>query len=327
MSVMGKRLVVVIPAYRAEATIADVLTRMPTVVDHVVVVDDASPDALSEKVQGVADPRVVLIRHERNRGVGGAMKTGFLKALELGGELVGKIDADGQMAPEHVGVLARAAVVHGCDYVKGNRFGHLEHHQTMPWVRRVGNVVLSFLTKLASGYWNVYDPQNGYLLVTSRMLRRLDLEALDEGFFFENSMLINLNILRARIAEVYLPVSYGGEVSNLSIGRVLLSFPWKLTRGFLHRFYQKYVFRSVSPFALLFVSGVLFGIWGVGWGAFAWRRSILTGRPATTGTVVLSLLPLLLGWTSLLHALMFDVQDAGESVLLEADDPQLAGDD
>ncbi|MBI5845092.1 MAG: glycosyltransferase family 2 protein [Deltaproteobacteria bacterium] len=324
MAIENRTLAVVIPAFRAEAAINIVIDSVPSCVDHIIVVDDASPDGLSEKVAGLADPRIILLRHGENLGVGGAMITGFRKALELGADLVAKVDADGQMDPALLPAFAKIAVRHNCDYVKANRFGHMDALPSMPKKRLWGSIALTFLTKFASGCWNVFDPQNGYVLITRRMLSRLNLDALDRGYFFENSMLINLNVMRARIAEIYIPARYGNEISSMKLSSILRTFPGKLVRGFFYRVYQKYVFRSVSPFALLFFLGLLLMAWGGIWGGLAWYESAATGQAAATGTVVLGLLPLLLGFASVLQALVLDVADAGECLLFDCDDESLA---
>lgn len=316
-------LAVIIPAYRAAETIGAVVGRIPSYVEWIIVVNDASPDRLDEAIARIPDPRLVPLRHERNRGVGGAMVTGYRKAVELGADLIAKIDADGQMDPEYLDRFVRLMTVHHCDYVKANRFGHIESLPSMPKIRLFGSLALTFLTKFASGYWNVFDPQNGYVMITRRMLRRLDLDRIDPGYFFENSMLINLNILRARIGEIYLPARYGNEISSMKLSRIIRDFPVKLARGWLFRIYHKYIFRSLSPFAPLLVFGILAMAWGSIWGGLAWHKSIATGIPATTGTVILALLPLLLGWSALLQALILDVQDAGPCVLFDYDDESL----
>jgi len=317
------KLAVVIPAFKAEATIGSVVQQIPGYVDQIIVVDDASPDKTAEIVSGLADRRVVLIRHDRNLGVGGAMVTGFKKALELGADMIAKIDADGQMDSQYIDRFAMAAVRYQCDYVKANRFGHIKSLSTMPKARLVGNFFLTFMTKFVSGYWNIFDPQNGYVMITRKMLMRLDLGRVDQGYFFENSMLIQLNIMRARIAEIYLPAKYGSATSSMKLTRIALSFPWKLLRGYVYRVYQKYVFRSLSPFAVLAFFGMVAMAWGVLWGGLAWWNSYTTRVVATTGTVTLSLLPLLLGWSALLQAFVLDVQDAGPCLLFDYDEEEL----
>lgn len=323
MAIAGNSLAVIIPAYRAEATIEAVIKKIPAYADWIVVVDDASPDDTAAAVRRNGDPRVTLLSHDSNLGVGGAMVTGFRKALELRADMIAKIDADGQMDPSYLDRFMRACLLHGCDYVKANRFGHLGDISAMPKARLWGSIALSFLTKLASGYWNVFDPQNGYVMITRKMLKRLDLRRIDRGYFFENSMLILLNILRARIGEIYLPARYGEETSSMKLPKILRTFPGNLCRGFIYRIYQKYFFRSLSPFLLLSVFGLICCLWGCIWGGAAWYVSYTTGIPATTGTVMIALLPLILGWSSLLQAFVLDVQDAGPCLLFDFDDETL----
>jgi hypothetical protein len=157
------------------------------------------------------------------------------------------------------------------------------------------------------------------------MLRRLDLKKVDHGYFFENTMLILLNVMRAKIGEIYLPAQYGNEVSSMRLTNILWTFPRKLFYGLMYRIYQKYIFRSLSPFFLLLSFGLVFFIGGSVWGSLAWYESIRTGIPATTGTVILALLPIVLGWSALLQAFVIDAQDAGPSLLFDFDDEEITG--
>lgn len=323
MAIEGHSIALIIPAYQAQAAISSVLAIIPAYVDWIIVVNDASKDETATMVKRYADQRIILLSHDRNCGVGGAMITGFKKALDLKADFIAKIDADGQMDPSFLDRFVQVCLLYNCDYVKANRFGHLDALPVMPKKRLYGSISLSFLTKLASGYWNVFDPQNGYIMITRKMLRRLDLKRIDQGYFFENSMLILLNIMRARIGEIYLPACYGTEVSSMKLSNIIRTFPGKLCSGFIYRVYQKYFFRSLSPFFLLLSLGLVCCLWGALWGGWAWYKSWVTGIPATTGTVVLALLPLILGWSALLQAFVLDVQDAGPCLLFDYDDETL----
>ncbi|MFB3883105.1 MAG: glycosyltransferase family 2 protein [Armatimonadota bacterium] len=300
------KVAVVIPAYRAAGTIAVVIGSLPSCVDQVVVVDDACPEGTAEACRVIADERLVVLRHERNRGVGGAMATGFRKALELGADVVVKMDADGQMDPASLPALV-APLLHGCDYAKANRFYDGEALGQMPWPRRWGNIGLSFLTKVASGYWNVFDPQNGYIAIRGEALDRLDLEGLDRGYFFENSMLIQLNIIGARVAEVPIPARYGAETSSMNLSRIVLQFPWKLFRGWLMRVRLKYFGMDFSPIAVLLMIGFPLLLGGVGYGVYEWIRNAVRGVATPAGTVMLAALPTLLGAQVLLTALLMEI--------------------
>lgn len=242
------RLAVVIPAYNAETSIQSVILSIPAYVERIIVVDDGSEDGTRKAVQSLVDPRIVLLHHEHNRGVGGAMVTGFKAALAMGVDLVAKIDADGQMAPDHLERMAQLAIEEKYDYVKANRFQKSGSLPEMPPVRLIGNLVLTFLTRMAAGFREISDTQNGYVLITRHMLARLPLEQIDRGYFFENSMLIELNILEGRIAEMYVPARYDGEMSSLRISRIICTFPPKLIAGFASRIIRKYIIpRHAQP--------------------------------------------------------------------------------
>jgi len=218
------------------------------------------------------------------------------------------MDGDGQMDPAYLPMLLDAVTVQGYDYAKGNRFLHSTELSSMPRHRLFGNFVLTFLTKLTSGYWNVFDPQNGYLAIRRDALARLPFERIARRFFFENDLLIHLNIMGFRVKDVPIPALYGDETSNIKISRILGSFPVYLFRRFWYRIYQKYVLRDFSPVALFLFLGLPFFLWGVGFGGYVWWRSWIFGEIATTGTVMLSVLPLLIGFELILQAVILDIQ-------------------
>lgn len=302
-----KRIVVVIPAYRAAETVGGVLRQLPDFVDSALVVDDGSPDGTSQAAMAVGDSRVECVRRERNGGVGAAMATGFGRALAEAGDLIVKMDADGQMDPSALPDLLRPLVAGEFDYAKGNRFYDLASLRKMPLARRLGNAALSLLTKAASGYWNVYDPQNGYLAIRRDALERLDLDSLDRGYFFENSMLVQLNIIGARVAEVPLSAVYRGEQSSMNLTRIVFVFPWKLLCAGLTRLRLKYFGMDFSPIAVLLIMGMLLFVGGTVYGAYEWIKNALVGVATPAGTVMLAALPTLLGAQLLLNALLLDI--------------------
>ena len=304
------RIHVVIPAFHVAGHIVGVLKSVPDYVDTITVVDDGSRDGTAEAAYGAADPRVRVLRHEVNRGVGGAMVTGFADALAAGEGIVVKMDGDGQMDPAMLPRLLDPIIDGRCGYAKGNRFLFSRELATMPRHRLAGNFVLTFLTKLASGYWHVFDPQNGYVAISSAALRLVDLERLARRWFFENDMLINLNVFDVRVADVPMPSRYGDETSAMSIGRVLASFPFHLFVGYWWRFYRKYVLRDFSPIALFVLSGLPLLLFGFVFGAYTWYESWRLNRFASTGTVMLSVLPFILGFELLLQALVLEMRDS-----------------
>ena len=226
-------LAVVIPAFRAEAHIADVLRGIPDYVAWIVVVDDCSPDhntiAIVEETAR-RDPRIRLLRHEVNQGVGGAVLTGYREARRLGAEIIVKMDSDGQMDPRYLPALIDPIVRGRADYTKGNRYVHARQLRSMPLLRRIGNLGLSFLTKLASGYWSLFDPTNGYTAIHAAVIPMLNEEDIGRRYFFESSMLLELSLLRAVIRDVYIPAKYGDKTSHLAA-----TVDSVLCAGFQHR--------------------------------------------------------------------------------------------
>lgn len=302
-------LAAIIPAYRVAERIEAVLNGLPDEVRHIIVVDDASPDKTSEVVNTLAsrDSRIRLIRHAHNQGVGGAMVTGFRKALELGAQVIIKIDGDGQMDPAYIPALVRLLIDGRADYAKGNRFRDLEALRIMPLVRRIGNLGLSFLTKAATGYWNCFDPTNGYFAIRAEVLAELPLDRLDRRYFFETSMLANLYLLDAFVMDVPMPARYYGERSNLSIWRVLGEFPLKLLATFIRRILLKYYLYDFSMMSVYLLTGLPLLLFGLIFGSLKWAQYIELGVPAPTGTVILPTLALILGIQILLSAIEIDM--------------------
>ncbi|RME89226.1 MAG: glycosyltransferase family 2 protein [Anaerolineae bacterium] len=301
---------IVVPAYNVERHIAEVLRGLPGYVRHVIVVDDASKDGTAEVVAAVAarDRRVVLLRHTKNQGVGGAMVTGFRKALELGADVVVKIDGDGQMDPSYLPDLLTPLLLGEADYTKGNRFRDFQALRQMPWIRRLGNMALSFAAKAATGYWNCFDPTNGFLAIRSEVLRQLPLERIDHSYYFETSMLSYLYLVGACVRDVPIPARYGDETSNISIRRVLMTFPLKLLRTFLRRIVLKNYLYDFNMESVFLLAGLPLLLFGLIFGSYKWAYYAGLGIPAPTGTVMLPTLSVILGIQFLLSAISIDLQ-------------------
>ncbi len=299
---------VVVPAYNEQDQIAGVLATMPALVDRVFVVDDCSTDATARVAAACGDPRVTMLRTPRNLGVGGAMVVGYREALAAGADVIVKMDGDGQMAPEGLPALLDALLDRGADYAKGNRLLQRELVHSMPAARIVGNVVMTFLTKLASGYWNVFDPQNGYTAVRASALRVLPLDRLHQGFFFENDMLVRLNIHDFRVRDVPMAPVYANEQSHLSIPAIVSTFPLLLVQRFFRRVTEKYVLRDFSPIALFLFTGLASLGFGTILGITLWLHSFWVGRPTPTGSIILVLLAVVIGFQLCLQAIVLDIQ-------------------
>ena len=307
----------VIPAYRVERDIESVLQDLPAYIKHIIVVDDASPDSSADLVAAAAkkDRRITLIRHAENQGVGGAMISGFRKALELGAQIVIKLDGDGQMDPAHIPALITPLIQGKADYVKGNRFRDFQSLQQMPFVRRMGNLGLSFLTKAATGYWSIFDPTNGFFAIRAELLAQLPLEHIDKRYFFETSMLANLYLLGALVMDIPIPARYGNETSNLSIRRTLFEFPFKLLVTFLRRILLKYYIYDFSMMSLYLMVGIPLLLFGGIFGGIKWIEYASQDIPAPTGTVMLPTLSVILGIQILLSAIEIDMNSTPRKAL------------
>ena len=304
------RVAVVIPCYREVDHIGAVISGIGEGVARIIVVDDACPDHTGDHVRAqCADPRVEVIVHERNTGVGGATLTGYRRALETGSDIVVKLDGDGQMDPALIPALIEPIAEGEADYAKGNRFHQLDHITQMPALRIAGNLVLSFACKLSSGYWNIFDPTNGYTAIHAKVAERLPFGKISKGYFFESDMLFRLNLLRAVVADVPMHARYGDERSGLRISRALFEFTAKHWINTAKRILYSYFLRDFNAASVELVLGmVLFGF-GVVFGALKWYESSTSGVVTTAGTVFIAALPIILGSQMLIAFLDFDTRN------------------
>lgn len=303
-----QRVAIVVPAYNEERLIGKVISTTPSFVDNIVVIDDGSRDATARQAEQAGDARLRLIVHDHNTGVGGAVVTGHKEALALGADVVCIMSGDAQCDPAYLESLVSPVVEGTCDVAKGNRFYSMDSFRTMPRFRILGNVVMSFLVKFATGYWQIVDPLFGYLAMSRTVLERLPLDRISKGYSLENDTLINLNILGATVIDVPIPALYGDEVSNIKLYRDVPSVTWFLFKGFWRRIFWKYVLWSFSPIALFLFAGISLLAWGTLFGLFIVIQTL--GPPvASTGTVLLSVGPLLLGIQLVIFALVLDIQE------------------
>src|SRR5215469_4999181 len=303
----GKSVAVVMPAHNEEKLIAQAITSVPEFVDHVIVIDDASTDDTAKLALATGDPRVHLIEHEVNTGVGGAIIDGHKLAIDLDADINVVMAGDAQMDPVYLPALLAPIVDAGYGFTKANRFYSRQSLMGMPTIRLMGNVVLSFATKLASGYWNLFDPQNGYTAITRESLGMIDLDRLARRYSFENDLLIWLGIAGVRAKDVPIPSVYGDEVSGMRLRKVIPEISHLLFMGFWRRIFLKYVLMSFSPIALLLFTGLFLCAFGLGVGI--WTLAVTpSGASPTAGTVLLAVGPLLVGINMLVHALTLDIQ-------------------
>lgn len=309
---------VVIPCFRVSRHVLDVIAGIGPDVGSIFVVDDACPEHTADLVESrCTDARVTVIRHPENRGVGGAMATGYHAALDAGADIIVKVDGDGQMNPAQIPQLTRPLLLGQADYAKGNRFYDLELLRAMPRLRLFGNAMLSMVNKISSGYWDIMDPTNGYTAIHRTALSRLPMAKIDSGYFFESDMLARLYTIRAVVRDVPMPARYENESSSLRIGRVLTSFPPKYLRSTFKRIFYSYFLRDFNAGTLQLMGATVVGGAGAAYGIAKWVLSTRTGIAATSGEVMLAALPVLVGVQFLLAAMQFDIQNVPREPLQE----------
>jgi glycosyltransferase involved in cell wall biosynthesis len=313
--------IAVIPAYRASETLEGVVAECLGVVDHVVVVDDACPENCTANLTRFVDSaKVTVVRRSQNGGVGAATKDGIAEALRRGADVIVKVDADGQMdtryVPHMIEFLASQPEV---DVVKGNRFADAATLQKMPVARLIGNAGLTFLVKFSSGYWTIVDPTNGFFAIRASALRKMNVKALADRYFFEIDLLCALGLARRAIAELEMPAIYGNEKSSLSISRALLGFPGRLLVRFLKRIIVNYLIVEINVGSICGFLGIPLLIAALVFGCHEWLVSYATGQPRATGTIILALLMFMLGFQLSLQALLYDVQFSTRTVKVRRD--------
>jgi glycosyltransferase involved in cell wall biosynthesis len=303
------RLAVVIPCYRVRPYIISVLREIGPEVSWIYCVEDGCPErtSLSIKQQAADDPRIRLIKHVRNRGVGGAYITGCRQAIEDGADIIVKLDGDGQMDPNKIPELIQPLVRGEADYVKGNRFFDPESVRSMPWIRVLGNVGLSFFSKLSSGYWNLFDTTNGFTAIHASVLRLLPLDKISSRYFFESDMLFRLNTVRAVIADVPMDACYSNERSSLNLFKTLIQFPLYHLRNFAKRLFYNYFLRDFTIASVNLILGLALLASGLFFGLTEWAEKTSAGVLASPGTVMLAALPIILGFQLVLSFITYDM--------------------
>ncbi|MBR4513034.1 MAG: glycosyltransferase family 2 protein [Bacteroidales bacterium] len=304
-----KTIAVVVPCYRVAGQINTVLASIPTWIDHIIPVEDCSPDETGKLIveAAIGDPRIHPVHHRKNLGVGGAMVSGFRSALQLEADIILKLDGDGQMDSAFIEPMVRKLCSSSCDFVKGNRFHDRLRISNMPVIRRIGNMGMGFLVKMASGYWNISDPTNGYFAIRRETLEKLPLERLSPRFFFESSMIIELYYTGARIKDMSMPAIYGTEKSNLSVWQTLFSFPGKLAKAFTRRIVLRYFVCDFNINSMYILFGWPLFLFGVIFGLCKWIHYAGMQTPAPTGTIMIAVLSVVLGFQMLLASVQYDI--------------------
>ena len=310
MTSQRPRVAVIIPAYKVSRQILNVLSKIGPIVTYIYVVDDACPEKTGALVtQECHDPRVKVICLPVNLGVGGAVKSGFSAAIDDGASILVKVDGDGQIDPALIPRLILPLVIGNADYAKGNRFFNVEKIKEMPTTRIVGNLGLSFLSKLSSGYWDIFDPNNGFIAIKSEVYGQLPHAKISNRYFFESDMLFRLNLLRAVVSDVSMEPSYGDEVSNLKVFSSFFEFSYKHTRNYFKRILYSYYLREFNLASLEFLLGNILIVVGLTLGANGWIHSANYGVPTQTGTLILTAMTFLSGLQLILGFFAYDISN------------------
>lgn len=304
---LNKFVYIVVPAYNEEKLISRVISSIPDYIDKIIVIDDGSTDRTSEVVNSFINKRIILIRHEKNRGVGASIATGYSKALELGADITAVMAGDAQMDPAYLPRLFNPIIEGQADYTKGNRLLFKSHRESMPRFRLMGNAVLSFLTKISSGYWHVMDPQNGYTAISHWALEKLDLESIYEGYGYCNDILIKLNVFSIKVKDVEIPAVYGEEKSKIKVPKYTLRLSYLLTKKFFWRLKEKYVMRDFHPLVLFYLFGFLLFPLGILLGLDLLYYRITAGS-FSVPSVILTALLIITGLQFILFAMFFDME-------------------
>ena len=300
---------VVIPCYKVEAHIQKVVAEIPDYITSIILVDDASPDKTGEILDRLAteNPKIKVLHHPKNQGVGGAMISGFQEAIKQNNEVVIKIDGDGQMNIAYFEEMLQAVFEEKYNFAKGNRFFDRKMLRKMPAMRRIGNIGMGFLIKMASGYWNVFDPANGFFCIHASSLKRIDFERISKRFFFESSLLIELYYTGAKIKDLAMPAIYAEEKSNLSIWKTLFTFPPKLFKAFLRRIWLRYFIYDFNIGSLYIFFGVPLFFFGLIFGIVKWVHYGTLHASTPTGTIMIAVISLVLGFQMVLSAIQYDI--------------------
>lgn len=308
LAMLDARIAVVIPSYKVTRHVLQVIAEIPDFVSFIYVVDDACPDGSGKLVEAkVRDSRVRVIYHSTNQGVGGAVMTGYRAAIEDKAEVIVKIDGDGQMDPSLIPQFVGPIITGESDYTKGNRFFDLDEIRAMPRIRLFGNAVLSLMAKVSTGYWDLFDPTNGYTAIHAGVARHLSFEKISKRYFFETDILFRLNLLRAVVQDVPMDAKYGSEVSNLKVSRIVGEFFVKHARNFIKRIFYNYYLRDMSLASIELPVGLFLLLFGLIFGSYHWYHSANLGISTPAGTIMLAALPVLTGLQFVMAFIGYDI--------------------
>ena len=301
---------VVIPCFKVRGNILNLISLISQEVEKIYVIDDLCPEGTGNYVkQYCNDDRVKVLYNDQNLGVGGAVMVGYKEAIKDEMEIIVKIDGDGQMDPSLIMNFVFPIINGLADYAKGNRFYDLESTAQMPKIRLFGNAILSFITKFSSGYWNIFDPTNGYTAIHAKVANNLPFKKISKRYFFETDMLFRLNTMRAVVIDIPMIAVYGNEKSNLRIKKVIGEFLYKNVKNFTKRIFYNYYLRDMSVASIELPLGFLLLIFGCIFGGFHWYYALTNGNITPAGTIMLAGLSILMGLQFILAFLSYDINN------------------
>lgn len=304
-----KSTAVIIPAYNEEKLIGETLKSLPSFLDRIYVIDDGSKDKTSEIVESISksDSRILCLQHKTNKGPGAAVVTGYKKSLEEGIDITAVMDGDNQMSPKYLSFMLDPIVNGTADYTKGNRLSNPSYRTGMKKWRLFGNTILTFLTKIASGYWRLIDPQNGFTAVSKKVLSSISLDDVYPWYGYLNDLLVKMNVYNFRVVNISHPAKYGKEKSKIKYGRYIIKVSWLLLSDFIWRLKMKYIILSFHPLVLFYIAGTIITPAGLIGGVYSLYYKFVLGNSLFVRGVLSALL-FIIGIQFLFFAMLFDMQ-------------------
>lgn len=307
------KIAIVIPFYNASKQVVRVVSKIPEYIHTVIVIDDCGKELFPEKeIRNILLNKVkfVFLKNKNNLGVGGATKKGFEFAIEHNYDIIIKVDADDQMDLNYLPDLLNPIVENKSFITKGNRFKDLEALKSMPFVRKIGNLGLSFLTKVATGYWHNFDPTNGYIAIQTSILKKIDLSKIHNRYFFETSLYAQFYFQEAKIIDISIPAVYGDEKSNMNVFKMFFVFSKNLSYTFIKRILKRYFLYDFNIGSVYLILGLPSFLFGVIFGLKTWLVSSTENKLTPTGTIMIITISIILGFQLLLQAIQIDISNA-----------------
>lgn len=310
------KIAVIIPCYRVKKHIIPLLNQLLQSNYYIYVVDDKCPENTGVFVkEQLQHPQLTVLFNEINLGVGGAVKTGYVKALKDNCEIFVKLDGDGQMNPDLISGLIHPILIGEVDFSKGNRFYNINTLVNMPLIRLIGNSALSFINKIVNGYWAIMDPTNGFVAIHKTALLMLPLDKIDNRYFFESDLLFRLGTIRAVVEDFPMDAKYQDEESGLNIRKILFEFPPKYFVRFFKRIFYNYFLRDFNVGSLQLIFGVILTFFGLIYGVINWINNVKEVVSTPTGTIMIAVLPIILGFQLLLSFVNYDINNVPKKPL------------